>query len=284
MNIILLIPLKSITLKNRDLGNILRQIIMCYDIKASLEAQLNRAKRIGDQRAMEEIQEELIPLTDLPLNHVSGFSHPKLLIYTDRSPVYPEVSSWGLVPHWVKNKDQLKKLWNNTLNARGETIFEKPSFREAAKNSRCILYIDGFYEHHHFKGKTYPFYIQKKDQSPMALAGLWSEWYDGETNTMLNTFSIVTTVGNSLMAKIHNNPKLEGPRMPVILPSQLENLWLKPVHNDLDKEQLETLITAFPENELEAYTVGRLRGKEYMGNVPEVSEELVYEELVYSQH
>jgi putative SOS response-associated peptidase YedK len=205
-----------------------------------------------------------------------------ILIYTDRSPVYPEVSSWGLVPHWVKNKDQLKKVWNSNLNARGETIFEKPSFREAAKNSRCIIYIDGFYEHHHFNGKTYPFYIEKKDHSPMALAGLWSDWYEANTKTWLNTFSIVTTTGNSMMSKIHNNPKLNGARMPVILHSELENEWLKTVHDDLDKQQLEKMISAFPENKLEAYTVGRLRGKEYMGNVPDVSEELVYEELVYS--
>ena len=254
---------------------------MCYDIKASLEAQLNRAKRSGDKKAMEEILEDLVPLTDLPLHHASGFSHPKLLIYTDRSPDFPEVSSWGLVPHWVKDRAQLKKLWNNTLNARGETIFEKPSFREAAKNSRCIIYIDGFYEHHHFNGKTYPFFIQLKNQSPMALAGLWSEWNDGETKTMLNSFSIVTTTGNSLLAKIHNNPKLKGPRMPVILPSELEDHWLNPISDELDQKQLETLITAFPENELKAYTVGRLRGKEYRGNIPTISEEVVYEELQF---
>jgi putative SOS response-associated peptidase YedK len=257
---------------------------MCYDIKASLEAQLNRAKRSGDKKAVEEIIEELVPLTDLPLHHVSGFTHPKLLIYTDRSPNFPEVSSWGLVPHWVKDSAQLNKLWNNTLNARGETIFEKPSFREAAKNSRCIIYIDGFYEHHHFKGKTYPFFIQSKDQSPIALAGLWSEWYDHETKTVLNTFAIVTTTGNSMMAKIHNNPKLKGPRMPVILPTQLEDQWLNPVHDNLDKQQLATLISALPENELEAYTVGELRGKEYKGNIPEISNKVDYEELVFSGH
>ena len=252
---------------------------MCYDIKASLEAQLNRAKRSGDKKVMEEILEELVPLTDLPLHHASGFNHPKLLIYTDRSPDFPEVSSWGLVPHWVKDRAQLSKLWNNTLNARGETIFEKPSFREAARNSRCIIYIDGFYEHHHFNGKTYPFFIQSKDHSPLALAGLWSEWYDSVTNIVLNTFSIVTTSGNSMMAKIHNNPKLKSPRMPVILPAQLQDQWLYPIRDDMDKQQLNELLTAFPENELQAYTVGRLRGKEYRGNIPEISNEVVYGEL-----
>ena len=115
----------------------------------------------------------------------------------------------------------------------------------------------------------------------MALAGLWSEWYDGETKTMLNSFSIVTTTGNSLLAKIHNNPKLKGPRMPVILPSKLEEQWLNPIRDELDQKQLETLITAFPEDELKTYTVGRLRGKEYRGNIPEISNEVVYEELKF---
>lgn len=120
----------------------------------------------------------------------------------------------------------MKKQWNNTLNARGETIFEKPSFRTSAKNHRCIIYVAGFYEHHHYNNKTYPFFIYRKDAQPMALAGLWSEWKNPDTGGRLNTFSIVTTKGNKMMARIHNNPKLKEPRMPVILPSELEDEWL----------------------------------------------------------
>lgn len=145
---------------------------MCYDIKASLESQLKRAKRKGDLIAVEEIIENLIPYTDLPIHHASGFSHPELLIYTDRQPEYPEVATWGLVPQWVDDEEQLKNFWNNTLNARGETIFDKPSFRDSAQHHRCIIYIDGFYEHHHFNNNTYPFYIYRKDKQPLAIAGL----------------------------------------------------------------------------------------------------------------
>jgi len=82
---------------------------MCYDIKASLETQLNRARRNNDLQAIEEIMDKLIPFTNLPIYHASGFSHPELLIYTDRSPNFPEVATWGLVPHWVDNDEQLKK-------------------------------------------------------------------------------------------------------------------------------------------------------------------------------
>ncbi|MCJ7468210.1 MAG: SOS response-associated peptidase [Maribacter sp.] len=254
---------------------------MCYDIKASLEAQLKRARRENDLQAMEEILEKLVPLTDLPLYHASGFSHPELLIYTDRSPSYPEVATWGLVPNWVKSEEQVQKLWNSTLNARGETIFEKPSFRHAAKHNRCLLYVDGFYEHHHFKGKTYPFFIHKKNKESFAFACLWSEWHNYEKGGRLTTFSIVTTKGNSMMAKIHNNPKLEGPRMPLILPSELEDKWLETIHDDLDVQQIQELIHEYPAAELEAYTVHRLRGKEYLGNIKVTAEPYVYEELEF---
>ncbi|PKA84417.1 putative SOS response-associated peptidase YedK [Ulvibacter sp. MAR_2010_11] len=252
---------------------------MCYDIKASLEAQLNRARRNNDLQAIAEIMEKLVPLTDLPIYHTSGFSHPELLIYTDRSPDFPEVATWGLVPEWIRDSEQQKKIWNNTLNARGETIFEKPAFRTSAKHHRCIVYIDGFYEHHHYDGKTYPFYIFQKSGKPMALAGLWSEWHDEETGGTLTTFSIVTTTGNPMMGKIHNNLKLKEPRMPVILPEAMEDPWLQPVQDELAIQSIKNLIQELPEDELKAYTVARLRGKEYLGNVEEISEKVEYAEL-----
>ena len=229
--------------------------------------------------AIEEIEKRLAPYTDLPLFHASGFQHPKVFIYTDQDPENPSVASWGLIPHWVKDGVQKNKIWNNTLNARGETIFEKPSFRYSARNKRGILYIDGFYEHHHFKGKTYPYLIKRKDGEPMALAALWSDWQDPSNGEWIQSFTIVTTDGNPMMARIHNNPKLAGPRMPLILPEELEDAWLRPVDDELDIKAIQELIQSYPEEELSAYTVSRLRGKEYMGNVPEISEEVVYAEL-----
>jgi putative SOS response-associated peptidase YedK len=248
---------------------------MCYDIKASLESQLNRAKRKGDEQALREIKEKLLPYTQLPIFHASGFSHPKLLIYTNRSPHFPEVASWGLVPHWIQDREQFQKFWNHTLNARGETLFEKPSFRDAAIDQRCVIYIDGFYEHHHFKGKSYPYYIHPKKGGAMALAGLWNEWTDRATGEILNTFTIVTTEGNSLMTKIHNNPKLSGPRMPLILSLEAEEKWLSPI----DQKNIEKLIHPYNHEALEAYTVGKLRGKEYLGNAPETAMPKLYPEL-----
>ena len=252
---------------------------MCYDVKTKLESQLRRAKRFNDRNWMLELEEKLKPYRDQPYFHVSGFIHPKLLIYTNNQPTIPTISIWGLVPFWVKNNDQRLNIWNKTINARGETIFEKPSFRDSAKNKRCIIHLDGFYEHHHFKGKTYPFYIEGRDENPLSIAGLWSEWVDKETGEILNTFTIVTTKGNGLMTKIHNNPKLIEPRMPVILDVEMEDLWLAPINNERQKGDIINLMQPYAENKLKAHTVRKLRGKIAVGNVPEASRYFKYDEL-----
>lgn len=251
---------------------------MCYDIKASLETQLKRAKKRGDQEALVQIQEELLPKTDLPLFHASGFSHPKVLIYTDDNPDYPEVATWGLVPSWVKSEEQQKKMWNQTLNARSETLFDKPAFRDAAVHGRCLLYVDGFYEHHHLGAQTFPYFISRKDGEPLVLACLYSDWRNPETKQQFTTFSIVTTEGNSMLASIHNNPKLAGPRMPLILDASQEATWLQPA-GPLLEEALKNIMLPYPETALQAYTVSRLRGKSYLGNVPEVSLPVYYPEM-----
>ena len=251
---------------------------MCYDLKAKLETALYKAMQRGDLKVMEDILQKLAPLTDYPVHHVSGFSHPKLFIYTDESPDVPVVATWGLIPRWVKDEAGKKKIWNSTLNARGETIFEKPSFRFSAEHQRCLIYIDGFYEHHHFNNNTYPFYIYRKDGKPMILAGLWSEWTNDEGETV-KSFSIVTTEGNPMMAKIHNNPKLEGPRMPLIFPEELADQWLQPISEALDKQLIQDLILSYPEEELAYHTVAKLRGKDYAGNVEGISDEVIYNEL-----
>ena len=246
---------------------------MCYDIKTSLEAQLIKARRKGDQQAIKEIMEKLAPLTDLPVYHASGFQHPKVLIEIGER--LPRVAHWGLIPHWVKDREQAKKIWNSTLNARGETIHEKPSFRDAYKQRRCALFVDGFFEHHHRGGKTYPYFIQARQKHPLILGGLWSEWLDRSTGELVNTFTIVTTPGNELLSKIHNNPKMKGPRMPLILNEADETQWIEG-----SPEEAGTLIQANTDIALSAHTVARLRGNAYLGNVPEASEEVTYEELV----
>lgn len=252
---------------------------MCYDIKTSLESQLRRAEFISDGAAIKELKEKLKPFIESNLYHASGYAHPKTLIYPDSSPHQPVVSIWGLIPAWVKGQEKKQQLWNATLNARGETIFEKPSFRDSAKNKRCIIVLDGFYEHHHKSGKTFPYFIQSKSGKPLTVAGLWSEWIDRETGEVVNSFTIVTTKANSLLSKIHNNPKLKESRMPVILADGDIDTWLRPIISNEDKEEITALIKPWEADELKAFTVRRLRGKEAIGNVPQATEEYHYPEL-----
>jgi putative SOS response-associated peptidase YedK len=255
---------------------------MCYDVKSQLTAALKRARHLQDMEEARRLEEALHHYEGQVLfHHVSGFDHPKLVVFTGQEPFVPKLFTWGLVPSWVKDRDQAAKLWNQTLNARGETIFDKPAFRGSARNKRCVVYLDGFYEHHHANKRTYPHFIRLKDGEPFAVAGLWEEWVDRNTGEVLRTFAIVTSPANELMARIHNNPKLEeGPRMPLILPDELVDQWLRPVQDELDEQRIKELVKPYPAEEMMAHTVCQLRGKQGVGNTAEACAEHVYPELV----
>ncbi len=254
---------------------------MCYDVEAGTRIALKYAKHRGDgPEVIGKLEEEIKRLqTFKPLYAQSGFAHPKLLVFTDDQPFTPQTFQWGLIPHWVRDQKTAATIMNQTLNARAETIFDKPSFRESARNRRCLIYLDAFYEHHHAGSKTYPFHISLKDGSPLAVAGLWDEWTDKETGEVLQTVSLITTEANELMAKIHNNPKLAGPRMPAILPRNTQDAWLVPCHSEDDQKKLLQLLKPLPADVLTCHTVQRLKGKQAPGNVPEAEEEFIYEEL-----
>lgn len=246
---------------------------MCFNARYLLETALKRAVHNRAPNEISHWKEELKEYDEL--YQVSGFAHPKIVIYTNEEPYQPQLSVWGLIPHWAKSA---KSIWNKTINARGETIFEKPAFKKSANEKRCLIPADGFYDFHYYRGKPYPFYIAHTEKKPLLFAGLWDEWTDTQTGKTINSFSIVTTKANSLMAKIHNNPKLSNDaRMPVILPEELENEWLNP----LTKDELLKLLQPFPDSQLTAHTVKKLSGKNSSGNVPEANKEYLYNELKF---
>ncbi|HLG02488.1 MAG TPA: SOS response-associated peptidase [Bacteroidia bacterium] len=258
---------------------------MCYDAVSAARSILKYAVHRGESpESIEELQRELEQLEILfnePKYYVSGFSHPKLLVFTNEKPFTPQAFTWGLIPEWVKEKKQALQLANQTLNARVESIFEKPSYRSSARHKRCLVYLDAFYEHFHQGGKTFPFHISMKDESPLAVAGLWSEWVNKETGEIISTVSIVTTRGNEIMQRIHNNPKAEGPRMPLILPKEMQNEWLIPFEGDQTKIRLMQLAEPFDASLMKAHPVKRLKGKEAIGNIPEAEEKFAYPDIDY---
>jgi putative SOS response-associated peptidase YedK len=154
---------------------------------------------------------------------------------------------WGLIPSWAKDK----KMGSNLINARAETIAEKPAFRSAFKRRRCLVVADGFYEWQHISGKKQPFYIHLPDKQPFGLAGLWEHWESPE-GEIVESCTIITTAANELMQPIHE-------RMPVIIHPQDYDLWLDP--NGQKPELLQPLLKAYPSDRMTAYPVRTLVNK-----------------------
>jgi len=123
---------------------------------------------------------------------------------------------WGLIPSWSKDMS----IGSRMINARSETVADKPSFRAAFKRRRCLIPADGFYEWQKVGDRKQPIYIHATDKRPLALAGLWEMWQDPE-GSALQTCTILTTTPNELMAPIHN-------RMPVIIEPEDYEMWLDP--------------------------------------------------------
>jgi putative SOS response-associated peptidase YedK len=163
-----------------------------------------------------------------PRYHENGFDFLATPIVTAHRPGELRLYSWGLIPYWVKDLANGVKLRTQTLNCISEEMFEKSSFKDAAKNGqRCLIPCTGFYEWRWMdeKGKMkIPFHIRLTNQELFSLAGLYSKWMDKESGQAFYTYTVLTTSANPLMETIHNSRK----RMPVIIPREYERDWLNP--------------------------------------------------------
>jgi putative SOS response-associated peptidase YedK len=151
---------------------------------------------------------------------------------------------WGLIPSWAKDAGIGAKL----INARAETVAEKPAFRSAFKHRRCLVIADGFYEWQRQQGKKQPFYFRLQDEQPFAFAGLWEKWRTA-VNEEIISCTILTTAANELLQPIHE-------RMPVILEPQDYDLWL---NSQVQTPQtLQQLLRPYPASAMTAYPVSTL--------------------------
>lgn len=183
--------------------------------------------------------------------HNDGFTHRPMPVITADEPDFINMYSWGLIPHWVKSLADAKKLSNQTLNAKGETVFDLPSFRSYIGKKRCLVLADGFFEWMHIGKDKIPHYIYLKDRMPFAFAGIYSHWKDPDTGEVLKTYSILTTGATGKMKKIHNSKE----RMPVILRPESERVWLK---QDLMKDEINNLIMPLDDELIQAHTISKL--------------------------
>lgn len=148
---------------------------------------------------------------------------------------------WGLIPSWAEDA----KMGARMINARAETVAEKPSFRSAVKCRRCLIPASGFYEWVKIDGAKKPHFVRFKDGRPFAFAGLWERWAKGDAGP-IDTCTIITTTPNELMAKLHH-------RMPVILPPVLFEEWLEPM--PLAQDRLAEILVPHSADGMQAYPV-----------------------------
>ena len=151
---------------------------------------------------------------------------------------------WGLVPSWAKDP----RIGNKMINARSETITEKPSYRGAFRKRRCLIPVDGFFEWKTEGSIKIPFFIRRPSEEPFSLAGLWEVWNDPEGNAV-NTFTILTTEANARLKPLHD-------RMPVVISPERRELWLD-CAKDGNAAILTDLLKPSDESLLDYYEVSR---------------------------
>lgn len=192
---------------------------MCYRVHVNDKIKL--PKRFNATFASPEIE--------FQTGEINGFSHPQLPVIKDVNLLQIQAMEWGLLPSWAQDKSFQK----NTLNCKIETAAEKPSFRNSV-HQRCLVLLSGLYEWKHItvNGKIVKqkYFITAPNQEFFSLAGLYNSWNG------LDTFTILTTQANELMATIHNTKK----RMPVVLKQEEEAMWL--AHEALDAYGIRTEI------------------------------------------
>lgn len=167
-----------------------------------------------------------------------------LTLTSDGSEHHAQYMKWGLITFWAKDAS----IGSRMINARAETVVEKPSYRKAFQERRCLILADGFYEWRKEGKLKTPMRIVLKNGEPFGFAGLWETWKSPE-GERVQSCAIITTVPNALMEPIHN-------RMPVMLTRDAENQWMNP--NNMDPGELRELLVPYSASELEVYEVSPL--------------------------
>jgi len=165
-----------------------------------------------------------------------------LPVILNSEPTTIKLCRWGLIPSWAKEE----RIGNRMINARAETLLQKPSFRTPFKKQRCLVLTDGFYEWEKTSAGKIPHRVSMRDNKPFAFAGIWEVWKtpDGED---VQSFSIITTEPNDLMRPLHN-------RMPVIMKQANEENWLQ----EIDVSEAQKMLEPYPFEDLEAYPISTL--------------------------
>lgn len=250
---------------------------MCYKVHTPRQDELQ-----GYFQKQAPPANQLFKVDEFPhYYHADGFTNPHLPITTTEEPYRVQLGVWKLIPHWIKTAADAKK-YANTLNATCEDIFEKPSYRSYIGESRCLLWVKGFFEPHHpvppreenesdadyekrktkISKITIPYYIHQLNDEPFSMGCVFSNWLNHDTGEIMKTFSIITTPANYLVGLIHNEKK----RMPLIITPDNRQKWL----SRLPKDEIKAMMVPLPDGILDGYQVSNLVYKKGVdANIPE---------------
>jgi putative SOS response-associated peptidase YedK len=206
--------------------------------------------------------------------HENGFDYLPTPIITAGDPENFKLFRWGLIPFYMTDKEKAMVIRTQTLNCISEEMYEKPSFRDAAKNAqRCLIPVTGFYEWRWLDEAgtvKIPYYITFRDQKVRSMAGLYSRWKDKDTCEYYYSYTVLTTKANTILEYVHNNKK----RMPVFISKEDEKAWL---NKDLSKNDVLDLCQPSQDSAMRAYTISKLlTTKNIITNVPEVMAPMNY--------
>jgi putative SOS response-associated peptidase YedK len=205
-----------------------------------------------------------------PSYYYHAFGLPDLPALCTGSDRNVRLLRWGLIPFWTKSLDNANEIRYKTFNARAESIFTKPSFSNSVRSKRCLIPVKGFFEWQHVGEDKIPWYIYHSDHDIFSLAGVFDRWVENNTGEVFETFSVITTDANELMAVIHNSKK----RMPAIIEKENEIKWLD---LSLGQPDVEALLKPLPSEMLKAHTISKLVNNKTMNrNTPEVIRQFNY--------
>jgi putative SOS response-associated peptidase YedK len=253
--------------------NELHDILVAYSQKGSLPDHYNKQ----ELAELKWCLKNLVSFRDdgFYRYHENGFDYLSTPIITAGEPDHFKLFNWGLIPFYMTDRDKAKVLRTQTLNCISEEMYEKPSFRDAAKNAqRWLIPVTGFFEWRWLDEKgtvKIPYYITFRDQHVRSMAGLYSRWKDKTTGEYYYSYTVLTTRANSILEYVHNNKM----RMPVFIDKEDEKVWL---NKDLSKKDVLELCQPSQDPAMRAYTISKLlTTRNIVTNVPQVLEPMNYQ-------
>lgn len=214
---------------------------MCYS--TTLDRDLKALEKTMNKRLITELKRIDLPYqTELPLGQTTAFARPAWPVVTSADPERISILRWGLLPRFITTEEEAKDFLRKapTFNAISEEVATKRTFKQAfEKGQRCLIPVTAFHEWQHQGKQKVPYSISLRDTEIFCLGGLW------EHSAGMDTYTVLTTAANPLMARIHNTKQ----RQPVIIPAEHWEAWLSP---DLDPEQVTALCKAIPEESMVA--------------------------------